>query len=71
MKAYLEYVSPVLPLIGDYAFKCVVENSRGKGLPVTEDDIRESTRLCLREDEVEQLEEKQKQRLMSMVKRII
>eukprot|EP01056_Protomagalhaensia_sp_Gyna25_P000350 Protomagalhaensia_sp_Gyna_25__349@NODE_1163_length_2120_cov_24_105718_g922_i0_p1_GENE_NODE_1163_length_2120_cov_24_105718_g922_i0NODE_1163_length_2120_cov_24_105718_g922_i0_p1_ORF_typecomplete_len437_score63_08mRNA_triPase/PF02940_15/3_3e29_NODE_1163_length_2120_cov_24_105718_g922_i07922102 len=66
LQNYLAYVSPVVPILGDYAFRCVTAHSQHQGTALTEQDIQDSIRLHLTAEELQKLQEKAKERLMAV-----
>src|SRR5262245_17251078 len=60
LESYLKIMSPVVPLIGDYLFRCIVPYRIAEGVPeVDEADKEESVRMHLAEKEIEELRQKQ------------
>eukprot|EP01054_Gregarina_sp_Poly1_P006910 Gregarina_sp_Poly_1__6909@NODE_374_length_9120_cov_202_678449_g308_i0_p4_GENE_NODE_374_length_9120_cov_202_678449_g308_i0NODE_374_length_9120_cov_202_678449_g308_i0_p4_ORF_typecomplete_len435_score68_91mRNA_triPase/PF02940_15/3_7e29_NODE_374_length_9120_cov_202_678449_g308_i071218425 len=66
LQRYLKYVSPVVPILGDYAFRCVSAHSELLGQSITDQDAADSTRLHLTEEELHRLQEKAKERLLAV-----
>lgn len=59
LDTYLNYVSSVVPIIGDYLFRAVAPQRKAVGeLPVTQEDIEESMKTDLNAEEKKALEQK-------------